>query len=281
MIWADHISRSFRSVILASMAWFLVSSTATAGVLVAGDIDGTITIQASANSGLALGDGGNYYLGLGSDPFDLQVMGASTLNGVSINAFCVDLLTNIFFNGVYDKSLVSNNGTVDSLDQTLLSSLSFPVQNPYGNATGLVGNAGAMAYLVRNFGMGSLSTDARDGLQAAIFKVEYGNDFNLIQNGVGGSLTTQGAWDAYNADLAAVGYPNGLLSSPLASALWISPGTDDQTYPGHTFDPPGGFGYPVQGLVAAVPLPGSLAIWLCMAITGALAFVSRRKFALA
>jgi hypothetical protein len=288
MLWADNINRIFRSVVLGSIAFVVMVSNASAGTLVMTGVDvNAVTVQATPGSFLANGAFlvGN---GLGSGSIDEFVAGPATLNNVSLNVFCVDLLTNIsnFPGATYAQTLVDGVGTVDSLNTNLPSVLA---TNPYGNSSGLVNGFGAIAWLVEHFGQGTLTSDAREGLQATIWKVEYGNDISLVPGS-----TTPGAAIAFQADLLAVGYTQvlgstpydpytlgTLESSPLGSAIWISPGSDLVSYPGYTVD---GNGNAVQGLVAfavPVPLPGSIAIWLSVGMTAVLVWACRRESATA
>jgi hypothetical protein len=77
-----------------------------------------------------------------------------------------------------------------------------------------VPNAGAIAWLLTNFGPTATSADQQNALQAAIWREEYGAaDFQLIP-GNDATLVAD-----YNADLAALGSH----TAPTNSVFWLSP----------------------------------------------------------
>ncbi len=89
-----------------------------------------------------------------------------------------------------------------------------------GNA---VANAGAITWLLVNFGPTATTVLDQDALQAAIWRTEFGENFELdgVDNSVPISPSSVNAQIAatYQADLAALG-SNTL---PVSDALWISP----------------------------------------------------------
>jgi hypothetical protein len=76
-----------------------------------------------------------------------------------------------------------------------------------------VNNAGQIAYLMDHYGNRQLDADHSAGLQAAIWKMEYGNNFTMTK-------ASQGVSDAYNTYL---GYVTGANSGNVATAGWLNP----------------------------------------------------------
>jgi len=90
----------------------------------------------------------------------------------------------------------------------------------YGTA---VPNAGGITWLLKTYGPSATSEELQDALQAAIWKTEFGADFQLdgVDNSVPISKSSVNALIAptYLAELKALG--NNTL--PVSDALWISP----------------------------------------------------------
>ena len=103
-----------------------------------------------------------------------------------------------------------------------------------GLTSGVVNNAGEVAWLLDTYAAGATSSDAEGALQAAIWHVIYSS-----------SVTTGSSNDAtmiadYNADLAALGSNTAALNT----VTWLSPSN--------------GNGAAEQGLVTATPEPSTL-----------------------
>jgi hypothetical protein len=137
-----------------------------------------------------------------------------TLNGIAYELYCVDLTNRIVANSSFPNSGVTNDGTVDWYD---------PFNVP-GTLTIPQAAAEGIAWLLTTFAeAASMSDDTRLGLQAAIWKVEYGANFDLVLPGMS-SWTTQATVDAYTAY-----YTNGYLANggphtaPVSDVKWISP----------------------------------------------------------
>ena len=110
----------------------------------------------------------------------------------------------------------------------------------YGKA---VPNAGSIAWLLANFGPAATSAGLQDALQAAIWRTEFGSNFELdgVDNSDPISPTSVNALigPAYQAVLSALG--NNTL--PVSDVMWISPDSTEV------------FGSSqVEGLVALGPL---------------------------
>ena len=263
-----------------------------ASILVLGGAGGSNSVQVSgylANPDQYFADNSltdlGYYNAVGGP---LSVFLPATLNGDPINVFCVDLLNPIGskLGTAYGVTSVRADGTVDSLNNTVLGNADFQIPNPYGNTIGLVGGyagatpnaAGAISWLVNHEITGAFTLDQRMGLQAAIWKAEYGNNFDITN-----ATTTLATANAYQQDLLDVGFthsgadpysgytPGALLTDPLAAARWISPGL--QIYDGIGVD---NLENPLQGLVAPTvtqtPAPGAMTMLLSIALPVGLLF---------
>jgi hypothetical protein len=151
--------------------------------------------------------------------------------------YCVELFTDINVPGTYLADL-SNNGVVHG---------------------GLLANAGSIAWLVDNIGPTALSSDAQEGLQAAIWKQVYGPLFNVAPTSAG---TGAGILAAYNADIAALGSKTAALSD----VLWISPYNSNGTE--------------AQGLVtratSATPEPATI-VTAALGLIGGFVMLRRRQ----
>ena len=170
-----------------------------------------------------------------------------TLNGSPSNLFCVDLGTLIYdtsADGIGKSYLtnVRNDGTVDSLNVK-----NFDVTgNLYAtDDKGTVSGAGQIAWLVEKYAPSATSDVDRLALQAAIWKAEYGKNFDLVKPG-DKSSTSDKVYDAYNA------YISHMETAAVSGVAWYSPTTQD--------------GVVVQGLVGldvgVVPEPSSIVLAL-------------------
>ena len=117
------------------------------------------------------------------------------VNGVETSfadVYCVDLNDTINLNTTY-KATYSTTGVVNGSK---------------------VNNAGEIAWLLTNLAPEATTTAENMGLQAAIWKIEYGSNFNLITSDNSAAVDA-----AYAADLAALGSNTEAVSS----VLWMSP----------------------------------------------------------
>lgn len=216
---------SFRnSVCLALIAWTCFAVNVNADTLNLGPYTGSsidITFNGNPSSQSTFGAA------------DLQV-GATD---ISLDLFCVDLTRDIFLIPGYDAA-TTHDGKV------------------FGTS---VQNADQIAWLIQHeISSAPLQSDARLGLQAAIWQVEYGNSFVLVNS----TTDTFTAFQTYLSDLTTA-----LSSGPVPSVngnpnfYWISP-----TFPGFEFQG-------VVGYATAVPEPSSLAL---LAFGGLFVAVRRR-----
>ena len=193
-----------------------------------------------------------------------------TLNDSPANLFCVDLGTAIYDTSDLGigKSYLSNvrkDGTVDSLNTKL-----FDVTGNYyaTDDKGTVANAGQIAWLVEHDAAGAKSAEERLGLQAAIWKAEYGSNFDLVGPG-GDSSTSDKVYEAYKIYLQGAADGKGdLLSTTPSDVAWYSPTTQD--------------GAAVQGLVGAeigapVPEPSSIVLALFGVVGACVAPAIKRR----
>jgi hypothetical protein len=128
-----------------------------------------------------------------------------------------------------------------------------------------VANAGAVAYLLTTCAAVADISDERNAPQAAIWRAEYGNAFQLDGADIrfsGNSATVISLYDGYLAGL-------GTRTAPVDSVSWYSP-VDDDRY--HTA---------AQGLAgvntAAVPGPSSLAMCGIASLAGLGVWGRRRR----
>jgi hypothetical protein len=142
-----------------------------------------------------------------------------TLNGQSLNMFCVEAFVNI---GVPSSSpvMVTNNGFI------------------HGSQ---IGNSGEIAYLIADVGQKvGTNVDKQNALQAAIWHLvspTTGHSFEMLPGD-----NSAAVYSYYTADLAAaVG-----KSVPLSHVLWISPYADVTNTNGITT-----YSTPLQGQAAA------------------------------
>ena len=108
------------------------------------------------------------------------------------DVFCVDLLdqitTSTTYNATYSTSGVINGKTVN--------------------------NAGEIAWLISNLAPSATTQAENEGLQAAIWEVEYGSSFSLILQDNSSAIDS-----AYASDLTALGSKTAAVNS----VLWVSP----------------------------------------------------------
>jgi hypothetical protein len=135
--------------------------------------------------------GGNFLGTLGSTPLTAT--------------YCVTISLDIGPPITFNSAAVTSDGTI------------------YGFA---VHNAGAVAWLVANLGPSATTQVQQDALQAAIWREEYGNIFQV--DGVDNSTEPNASANvdpgfvaAYRGDLAALGSN----TAPLSAVFWISPGS--------------------------------------------------------
>jgi hypothetical protein len=84
-----------------------------------------------------------------------------------------------------------------------------------------VNNDGAIAWLLLNEAPLATTAAQDEGLQAAIWKEEYGSNFSLSNSNNSAVLS------AYNADLAALsGISQSVLTADIAKVEWITPTTN-------------------------------------------------------
>ena len=124
-----------------------------------------------------------------------------TLNGVKLVAsYCVDINRQLPL-ATYSGAAVTQDGTA------------------YGTA---VPNAGAISWLVTHFGASAVTADQQNALQAAIWRTEYGNGFQLdgVDNTNGAPAENTQIAPLYQNDLAALG----TNTASVAAVDWISPG---------------------------------------------------------
>ncbi len=198
---------------------------------------------------------------------------SGTVDGQAYQLYCVDLTRAISHNHTYGQSLLTNDGTlshgaitINDNGTPLDEDDDFPEWNvtPY-----VVPNKEGIAWLLQQFSdAASASEDTRLGLQAAIWKVEYGDDFTL--NPVGTSAAALAAYLEY--------YQNGyLLNGPNTAdpsdVNWITPSASAGS----------AFGDLGQGLAAVpvqshvVPEPSSLALMILGLMGSGLASVRTRR----
>lgn len=136
-------------------------------------------------------------------------------------SYCVNISLDIFPNTTYPNAAVTNDGTI------------------YGNA---VAHAGEISWLLTHFGPTATTPEAQDALQAAIWRVEYGEGFQLdgVDNDNLAPAFNAKIAPIYQADLAALGHN----TAPVSAVAWISPGANPGLPPSQG-----------QGLVAITGAP--------------------------
>jgi hypothetical protein len=147
--------------------------------------DGTV-VQVSSQPGA----GGNF-------------LGTLT-GGIPLTAsYCVNLNLNLFTNTTYSHAVVTTDGTT------------------YGNP---LPQAGAISWLIVNLAPSAVTPVEQDALQAAIWRTEYADGFQLdgVDNMNGAPEFNAEIAPIYLADLAALGSN----TAPVGKVDWISPGTN-------------------------------------------------------
>lgn len=163
-------------------------------------------LSAYADS-LNLGNPGGYFSYVFNGSSETAAGGNMTgtsavIDGNTVNfsaVYCVDLYDVIYSNTHYNNTTFATNGVVN------------------GNT---VHNDADIAWLLLN--INATTTTQSDGLQAAIWEEEYGNNFSVSTSGQSGIISAE------NADLSALqnAINHGLVTSSLVSQVeWITPPT--------------------------------------------------------
>jgi hypothetical protein len=174
-----------------------------------------------------------------------------TLNGQSLNLFCVDL-SDAILPGSYDSTSANNNGIL------------FPNTTYSYTPT----NAGGIAWLIDTFANHTKpNSDQRLGLQAAIWDLEYG--YSLVAPGAD-SVTPWATYKAYNFFLRAYAKASSPSETfPTSTVYWITP--NDSGNPGDY--------QALAGNLTPAPEPKSLILFV-LGIVGLIPLaVFRRKMA--
>jgi len=122
------------------------------------------------------------------------VIGGKTVNFSAV--YCVDLNDSIYSNTTYNDTTFTTNGVVNG--------------SP-------VNNAADIAWLLLHITV--TDTTQSEGLQAAIWEVEYGNEFSVSTSGQSGIIADE------TADLNALKAAGKISSSLVADVDWITPPT--------------------------------------------------------
>jgi hypothetical protein len=141
------------------------------------------------------------------DQNDTGVAGGNflgTIGSTSLSAsYCVSIDLGIEAPATYSDASLANDGTVNGIS---------------------VPNAGAISWLLTNLGPTATTPVQQDALQAAIWRTEYGNGFQLdgVDNTNYAPDFNLAIASTYQADLAALGNN----TAPVGNVLWITPEAD-------------------------------------------------------
>lgn len=172
----------------------------------------------------------------------------SSLNGeFLIAAYCVDLFNPVYVNSTYTTTTITHDGAV------------------YGNP---VSNAGAVAWLIRNFGASAVGADQENALQGAIWRTMYGTNFEVDGADNAKTGNTPGLISAYQGYMLALG----ASTAPIGSVDWISPAGGP--IPGGYTINQGLVGIRASSFASSAPEPGTLAF---LGLGSALVLVKRRR----
>lgn len=162
------------------------------------------------------------------------VIGGNTVNFSAI--YCVDLNDEITTNSTYSNTTFSTNGKVNG---------------------STVHNDAAIAWLLLS--IDPTTTTQSEGLQAAIWEEEYGNDFSVYSFGQSGIINAE---DSYLSALQNAINHNQVSSSLVGDVLWITPPSTTEGSGRHTetIDRQGLVGL-VNDPPPAVPEPASLSLF--------------------
>ncbi len=185
--------------------------------------DGFITYD--LNGTTTVGGGGNFTDTTG-------VVNGNTVNFIEV--YCIDLNDTIGLNSTYTAAY-TNDGTV--------------------NGSSITG-AGQITWLLLNEGSSATTTAESEGLQAAIWSVEYPGSFTYLPASNDADVTV-----AFDADIAALGNNTASVSS----VDWIG-----------IQNPDGSSAQSLVGLESPVPEPSSI-VFLGTGILG-IAGAMRRRF---
>jgi hypothetical protein len=221
--------------------------------------------------------GGNYSGSINGGPID-----PSTWNGNALAfVYCIDIPDHVDPGATYLNTLATTTGDVTmtipdanadtnfgdiQTDSDLLNTESLPV-------------AGAVAWLLDNYGLAAQTTDQEEGLQEAIWQVIYGgpgSTFSGFESPTAGAVTDEATY------LTNLGYYNYAASKGtmqtgnVGNYLWFSPSSPClNTGAGCTNPDP-----PNQALVGLqVPEPLSTVLLGAFFLAGLLGFAAKRKLA--
>jgi hypothetical protein len=200
-----------------------------------------LTLGAGAAFAADLKLGGNYtpniYMdgtvvpdgGYGGGPIVISTLDGSQLAWV----YCVDMIDVVYVPADYPDTTVTHNGTVTATQPSNVV------------ATGVVNNAGAIAWLLDTYAGTAATTVQQAALQAAIWHEIYGSAEYLDPTNNSVAVVNQ-----YNADLAALGSN----TAPTSDVDWFTPGNSSGT----TYQALVGQGIGVSTNIPGVPEPSSI-----------------------